>query len=106
MTFSNNSCCIYDPLHVHIAKVSMVDNCFPLYWKSVIDFVHVAKTDQTWLSHRGYDHFNLKLLKFQWSNDLVGIFQKFSYLMKFGKVVSLVNCIGSLLMQTKVEQLL
>ncbi|GLT36972.1 hypothetical protein SLA2020_113160 [Shorea laevis] len=71
VSFMHDSSHIYDPNGVELAKVDMIDNCFPLLLKSLVQFVYISKVDYTDLWNRRYGHFNVKSLKFMQSNELV-----------------------------------
>ena len=67
--FEGNSCTIYDKQDksFQIAKVKMKENrCFPIQWKYASNVAMLAQTDESWLWHRRFGHFNfhgLKILK-------------------------------------------
>ncbi|GKV05521.1 hypothetical protein SLEP1_g17522 [Rubroshorea leprosula] len=69
--FARSMVTLRDTAKPKLARVDMVDNCFPLLWKSPIQSVHVSKVDNTDLRHMTYGHFNVKSLKFMQYNELV-----------------------------------
>ncbi|XP_060959151.1 uncharacterized protein LOC133030429 [Cannabis sativa] len=67
--FEGDSCTIYDKQDksFQIAKVKMKENrCFPIQWRYASNVAMQAQTDESWLWHRRFGHFNfhgLKILK-------------------------------------------
>ncbi|GKV41334.1 hypothetical protein SLEP1_g48880 [Rubroshorea leprosula] len=72
VSFVNNACYIHDSCGVELARIKMVENSFPITWNSpCLHAVYVSKSDETYLWHKRYGHFNLKSLKFLQTNELV-----------------------------------
>ncbi|KAK9740902.1 hypothetical protein RND81_03G069500, partial [Saponaria officinalis] len=62
LIFENNHCTIYDPGNKEIAKVVMENKSFSLKWNYNEESLNRAHTNDTWLWHRRYGHFNLRAL--------------------------------------------
>ena len=71
LTFRNKMCIIYDPMGAEIARVSMVDNCFPVHWNSINQYALSAMDNETWLWHKRFGHYNLNSLKFMQSKGMI-----------------------------------
>ncbi|XP_057990719.1 putative receptor-like protein kinase At3g47110 [Hevea brasiliensis] len=56
---------------IKVAKVTMVENSFPLISESLNQHVYSSKVDETWLWHKRYGHFNLASLKFMQTHSMV-----------------------------------
>lgn len=70
LVFKNGACRIYDVAHSEVACISMKEKSFPISWDHAHN-VMKASTDETWLWHRRYGHYNLDSLKLSFQKNLV-----------------------------------
>ncbi|KAL4379405.1 hypothetical protein GQ457_02G040510 [Hibiscus cannabinus] len=62
LVFENNHCTIMDPEKKEIANVPMENKSFALKWDSAAEGAHAIHSNDTWLWHRRYGHFNMRAL--------------------------------------------
>ncbi|KAL4362450.1 hypothetical protein GQ457_04G012430 [Hibiscus cannabinus] len=62
LVFENNHCTIMDPEKKEIANVPMENKSFALKWDSTAEGAHAIHSNDTWLWHRRYGHFNMRAL--------------------------------------------
>ena len=62
LSFKRMAYFIYDNENVLVAKLPMVDKCFPLNWACVSERINFVKEDESRLWHCRYGHCNYNAL--------------------------------------------
>ena len=71
VNFKGDHCTIFDPEKWKIARVKMQNKSFPLKWNDSIEEANKAQSDETWLWHKRYGHYNIAALKLIHQKDIV-----------------------------------
>ena len=71
VNFEGNHCTIFDPEKKEIARVKMQNKSFSLKWNDSIEEANKDQSDETWLWHKRYGHYNIGALKLIHQRDIV-----------------------------------
>jgi len=71
LNFKDKQCVIYDPKGCEVAKISMIDNSFPISCYSIDTCSFNVELSDTWLWHKRFGHYNLSSLVYMQSKGMV-----------------------------------